>query len=312
MALFDVQSASTNLSHQMGFGSKSPRLAIQAPPVDVNISNVAFTLGSRDRGMNTRLIATDLLKSYLSNGGCIKTNVLARSIDKNQVTATNSVGEAITFRARHIILATGKNSHLFSDEIRVFASPLLIVRPALTDINFINMSPHSEQTLSHTYHEYEGGDYSVIGNASYQDAQTATAELMRRATTRLFGLTRKILPNLEQAKAAVFYGYHTDLAQSPSCRQAHYYIKDYSNYTLALPGNFSLCFSLAAKVCGHFGIEPVSRTRMLNDIVVEQLIEPPRHVQAAKRLAIEAEKEQPRTLESARRSRERNVPAVGY
>jgi glycine/D-amino acid oxidase-like deaminating enzyme len=310
MSWFEMLDASRSLSHQMGFGSKPIRSVVHASPIDVNLPTSAFTLKSRDRAMNTRLIATDLLRSYLSCGGVVKTNVIAKSVDHNQVTATNNAGEAETFQARHIILAAGKNCHLFSDEIKVFTSPLLVVSPALTDINFVNMSPHVEQTINHIYHQYDGIDYSVIGNASYHDAQTATPEFMRRATSKLFALAKKLFPGLEQAPAAVFYGYKTELTRSSSIRNYLYHIRDYENYTLALPGKFSLCFSLAANVCRHFGIEPVSCTRMLQDIVVEQLIELPRHFQIARQLAFEAHKQRADTSETDRRSTERSVHAA--
>jgi glycine/D-amino acid oxidase-like deaminating enzyme len=310
MSWFEILDASRSLSHQLGSGSKVNESVVHAPPVGVNLPDVAFTLQSPDRAMNTRLIAADLLRSYLSCGGIVKTNVLAKSIENNQVTATDSARETKVFQARHIILTAGKNSHLFSDEIKVFARSLLVVSPALTDINFVKMSPHKEQTINHIYHQYDGIDYSVIGNASYHDAQTATAELMRRTTSRLFGLAKKVFPNLKQAKAAIFYGYKTELIQSSSIRNHLYYIKDYENYTLALPGKFSLCFSLAANVCRHFGIEPVSRTRMLQDIVVEQLIGLPRHFQIARQLVFKADEQRPNTLGSDRRPRGRDVQST--
>lgn len=313
MSWFEMLDASRSLSHQMGFGSKPIKSVVHASPIGVNLRNVAFTLKSRDRAMNTRLIATDLLRSYLSCGGTVKTNVLGKSIEKNQVKATNSAGEAITFQARHIILATGKNSHQFSDETRVFASPLLVVSPALSDINFVNMSPHVDRTINHICHQFDGIDYSVIGNAVYHDAQTATSELMRRATSRLFGLAKKVFPDIGRASAAVFYGYKTELTRSSSIRNYLYHIRDYEDYTLALPGKFSLCFSLAANVCRHFGIEPVSRTRVLRDIGVEQLIAFPRHFQVARQLASEANEQRPTAVDSDQRSTEATVedgPAV--
>lgn len=310
MSRFELLDASRSLSHQLDADSKVITSVVQAPPAGINLPDVAFTLTSRDRGMNTRLIAADLLRSYLSCGGVVKTNVLAKSIARSQVTATDSAGETKLFQARHIILTAGKSSHLFSDEIRVFARSLLVVSPALTDINFVNMSPHREQTINHLYHRYDGIDYSVIGNACYHDAQTATAETMRRTTSRLFALAKKVFPNLEHAKVAVFYGYRTELTQSSSIRNPLYHIKDYEHYTLALPGKFSLCFSLAANICRHFGIEPVSRTRMPQDIVVEQLIGLPRHVQIAKQLAFKADEQRPNTLGSDRRSRRGQVQSA--
>jgi hypothetical protein len=304
--------ASKSLSHQMSSTSTSIKSPVKAVPLGINIPNVAFTLQSRDRGMNTRLIAADLLRSYLSCGGIIKTKIVAKSVAKSEITAINSAGETTVFKARHIILAAGKSNHLFNDKIKILISPILVVAPALTDINFVHVSPHLEQTINHIYHRYEGIDYSVIRGATYYDAQTATAEFMRRASSRLFRLAKKVFSDVGQAKAAIFYGYKTELAPSSSIGRALYHIRDYENYTLALRGKFSICFGLAANVCRHFGIEPVRHTRMLHDIVVEQLIEFPRHFDVARQLAFEANPQRPHTLGSARRSRERNVPAAGY
>jgi len=62
-----------------------------------------------------------------------------------------------------------------------------------------------------------------------------------------------------------------------------YKIVDREDYTLALPGKFSLCFSLAANVCRHFGIEPVERLRV-SSRDVSALIERPKHFKLASQI----------------------------
>ena len=64
-----------------------------------------------------------------------------------------------------------------------------------------------------------------------------------------------------------------------------YHIIDRDTHTLALPGKFSLCFSLAVNVCRHFGFEPVDRTRVGKSEEVRGLIEDPLHYRMAKQLA---------------------------
>lgn len=287
MSWFEMLDASRSLSHQMGFGSKPIKSVVHASRLGVSIDNVAFTLKSRDRAMNTQLIATDLLRSYIGCGGTIRTQTQVRTMEQGKVTATNGTGDTLRFHARHVILAAGKESQKFSDEIRVFLSPLLVVLPALTDISFVNMSPHMEQTINHIYHHHAGLDYSVIGNAAYYTAYAISPEVLREAAAKLSRIAKRVFPDLDDRKSAIFYGYKTELTRSPSIRNYLYHIQDNQNYTLALPGKFSLCFSLAANVCRHFGIEPVSLTGLTSDISVEHLVAYPRHHQIASDLAAE-------------------------
>jgi hypothetical protein len=97
-------------------------------------------------------------------------------------------------------------------------------------------------------------------------------------------LARQVLGNFEDSRAQLFFGSKTEVGGTRSMRNYLYKIIDRGDYTLALPGKFSLCFSLAANVCRHFGIEPVERLRpSAND--VSGLVARPLHLRLASQIA---------------------------
>ena len=290
MSWFETLDASRSLSQQMGFGSKPIQYVVHESRLGVNVNNVAFTLKSRDRAMDTRLIAVDLLRSYLANGGVVKTQANAQEIKKGAVKVAVGEHESISWiYARHVILATGKDTHTFDADTRVFLSPLLVVVPALTDINFVKMSPHMKQTINHIFHRIEDMEYSVIGNAVYYDAKNCDADTLTRAREAMLETANEMFGDLGERKLDVFFGYKTEVTRSSSIRNYLYHIIDRDTHTLALPGKFSLCFSLAANVCRHFGIEPIKRVRfsVRADPNAEELIATPLHYRMARRLALE-------------------------
>ncbi|HJS07626.1 MAG TPA: hypothetical protein VJ809_08190, partial [Pirellulales bacterium] len=177
----------------------------------------------------------------------------------------------------------GKESAAFETRARVLMSPLLVVAPALTDLNFVRMSPHMRDTINHVYHRHGDVDYSVMGNAIYYDAQQWSEPLRQEVFRHMTQIARRVLGTFDDSRAELFFGSKTEVSGTRSMRNYLYKIIDRGAYTLALPGKFSLCFSLAANVCRHFGIEPVERLRPSSKDVSD-LIARPRHLQAASRL----------------------------
>ncbi|MEW6324881.1 MAG: FAD-binding oxidoreductase [Nitrospirota bacterium] len=289
MDWFESLDVSRSLSRQMGPGAKPTRFVIHNTTLGVNLDNVAFTLKSRDRAMNTELIARDLLNSFLSNGGLVKTQTAVTNIERGCVTASHPNGEGRSrYRARHIILATGKDSVNFDQRTRVFISPLLVAYPALTDMNFVKMSPHMKDTINHIYHRFDGLDYSLIGNAVYYAPDHAQGVALNGVRSAMLSTAGRVFGDLGQRETDLYFGYKTEVTSSSSLRNYLYHIVDRGAFTLVLPGKFSLCFSLAVNVCRHFGLEPVERVRMKEDDAVGQLIEEPLHQRIAKRLRTRA------------------------
>jgi len=286
MSWFETLDASRSLSHQLGFGSKPLKYVMHHSALGLNLDHVAFALKSRDRAMHTRLIATDLLRSFLESGGEVKTQARVQSLDKGAVTAKLDGSEQPTrIAARHTILATGKDTTAFEADTKVFISPLLVVYPALTDINFVRMSPHMDQTINHICHRIDGLEYSLIGNAAYHDARHTSREVQDKVRTNMLAMANKVFGEFDAKSTDLFFGYKTEVSSSSFIRNYLYHIIDRGHYTLALPGKFSLCFSLAANVCRHFGIEPVKTVRLRDQESVAGLIQEPLHSRMAKRLA---------------------------
>jgi hypothetical protein len=286
MSWFETLDASRSLSHQLGFGAKPLQYVVHRSTLGINLDHVAYALKSRDRAMNTKLIAEDLLRSFLANGGLVQTQTKVLELEKGSVLAKGSTGEApVRIPARHTILATGKDTTSFETNTKVFISPLLVVYPALTDLNFVRMSPHMEETINHICHRSNGLEYSLIGNAVYHDARQGTGEVLERVRSGMLGMARRVFGDFDAKSTDLFFGYKTEVSSSSFIRNYLYHIIDRGNYTLTLPGKFSLCFSLAVNVCRHFGIEPVEQSRLAEPEAVQGLIEDPLHYQMAKRLA---------------------------
>jgi glycine/D-amino acid oxidase-like deaminating enzyme len=288
MSWFESLDASRSLSRQMGKAAKPSRFVLHTPSLGVRLDHVAFVLKSRDRAMNTRLIIEDILRSFLGNGGVVKTHTKVRAIEEGRVLAETESGDSLArIRARHVILTTGKDSTSFSPNIRVVVSPLLVVCPALVDINFIKMSPDMRDTINHIYHRYNGLDYSLIGNAVYHDPQVFTGDRREEARRHMLATARKIFGEFDDQRAEVYFGSKTEITSSSFLRNYLYQIVDRGDYTLALPGKFSLCFSLAANVCRHFGIEPVERTGVPSQDDISHLVEDPLHHRVAKQISLQ-------------------------
>lgn len=285
MSWFENLDISRSLSRQMGLRAKPTKFVMHNTTLGVNLDHVAFILKSRDRTMNTGLIARDLLNSFLANGGLVKIQTAVMNIEKGCVTATSHSGDAPSrYRARHIILATGKDSVNFDKHTRVFISPLLVAYPALTDINFVRMSPHVEDTMNHICHRSDGLEYSLVGNAVYYAPEHARGEVLENIRSSMVSIAGRVFGDLGHREVDLYFGYKTEVTSSSSLRNYLYHIVDRGAFTLALPGKFSLCFSLAVNVCRHFGLEPVERVRMKEDDSISQLIEEPLHQRIAKRL----------------------------
>ena len=288
MSWFENLDASRSLSRQMGKVSKPLKFVLHTPSLGVHLDDVAFVLKSRDRAMNTRLIIEDLLRSFLGNGGLIRTQTKARAIEPGRVIADATSGDnPAMIRARHIILTTGKDSTSFGPNIRVVQSPLLVVCSALVDVNFIKMSPDMKGTINHIYHRFNGLDYSLIGNAVYHDPQVCTGERRELIRQHMVKEARKVFGDFDDSRAEIYFGSKTEVTSSSFLRNYLYHIVDRGTYTLALPGKFSLCFSLAANVCRHFGIEPVERIGFSSQQDIGNLTEDPLHQRIAKQLALQ-------------------------
>ncbi len=56
--------------------------------------------------------------------------------------------------------------------MNIVISPILVVKPAICDINFVRMTPILSNSVNHIFHDINGIKYSVFGNASYYKENT--------------------------------------------------------------------------------------------------------------------------------------------
>ncbi len=210
----------------------------------------AFT--SRDRTVNTKILISDLLSSFLSHGGDLKTGARAQRIERNSVVDQNE-----SYKSRNIIVAAGRNAEeLTGIKTKVWKSPLLVVKPEVADVNFIWMNPNIDQTFNHMHHQTPQGDYSLLGNAAFWPADEQVDE--DEVRTALIKKAEKVFGrHIDPSRTSLYFGFKTELADRLQARNYQYQIVEAGDCVLALPGKLSLAFSLAVNVCRHFGVDPV-------------------------------------------------------
>lgn len=285
MSWFENLDSSRSLSPQVSVRSKPTKFVEHTVPLDVNLGATAFSLKSRDRAMDTALIAGDLLRAFIQAGGAVRCSTEVTTIARKAVhvrNATTGVEQSIT--ARHIIVTAGKAVGQFGVKTKVMISPLLVAVPALADINFVRMSPHFDRTINHLVHSVDGVDYSVMGNAVYFPAAEATPEVIQQATDRMRRLADDVFGGLGNRRTELFFGYKTEIVSSSQMRNYLYHIVETDTHTVALPGKFTLCFSLAVNVCRRFGIDPVERVTLAPESSIAGMIEAPKHQSLARAL----------------------------
>lgn len=259
LAWFENLNFAEDLSKQVRFIERrvSVNLVKRWGDLGFNLGRLSCVLKSRDRTMDSHLIATDLLRSFLGNGGELKTNCRVKAVEGNCVVTEG--GE--TLRANHVIVTSGHlTGRLCGVGLRIHASPIVVAFPALTTVNFVRMSPKISETINHIYHRAGGYQYSVLGNALYYDHDRLRSdEGFKHEVNRvvLDRMTRVFPDELGQVKTRIYYGIKTEVVNSGQFRNYQYHIIDRDKCTVALPGKFSLAFSLAVNVCKYFGIEPL-------------------------------------------------------
>jgi hypothetical protein len=239
---------------------------------DFDLGKISKVMKSRDRTFNAECLFSDLLNSYLSAGGELETGTKVERLEKGLVHTANGA-----HRSRYVIVAAGRQIPDVSGmPVRIVKSPILVVKPALTDVNFIRMTPNMNDTFNHLYHSVEGGDYSLIGNARFYaaadavDEEALKAELLKEVGN-IFGGT------IESDQASLYFGYKTEAKSTRGLRNYQYQIIEEGNSVVILPGKMTLAFSLAVNLCRHFGIDPATEIGPLKEDAAMDAIATPEH-----------------------------------
>ncbi len=285
MSWYESLDSSRSLSQQIGTSTQPLQSILHQSPLPTPLDDISFVLKSRDRSMDARLIGEDLLRSFLGSGGRVALGIHVQSITAGTVRGIQrATGEPVEFAIGHTIVATGKDSTAFDQHVRVLISPLLVTVPALTEVNFVRMSPEVGNTINHLHHDSGGVQYSVIGNAASYAANDWNVERREEAGRRMMERARGIWKHIDAHRTKLYFGSKTEMELSTGPRNYLYRIMDHDGYTVALPGKFSLCFSLAVNVCRHFGVEPVQQIRLVSG-EMDSLVAVPQHLQLARELS---------------------------
>jgi len=242
---------------------------LKLPTIDINQISLVFS--SCDRIMDSRLIVIDLLRSFLGNGGEMRCNTTVVNIGRQHI---NTVSE--TIQCHHVVVAAGeKIRNLTNLNMRVVVSPIAVAYPALTSHNFVKISPSRSKIFNHLYHPYKEHGYSVIGNASYfSEINDETDTHTRKSFSEM---KRSFFPNTNST-LSFYYGHKTEIVGIGQLRNYNSHIIDTGECLAAIPGKFSLSFSLAVNVCHHYGIKPISNLNNLTSYEkVENLVPFPEH-----------------------------------
>ncbi|MDC3338401.1 hypothetical protein OAV66_00375 [Planktomarina temperata] len=223
-----------------------------------------IALAGFDQSIRTPQIGVDLLNSFLLSEGNFKPNTTALEISKKKdktwvISTTNG-----NYSAKNVVMCTGKqNQHIQVQGQTIksgtnIISPLLVVHPKLCDENFVRMTPVVEKSINHLKHIGSGTEYSVIGggyqlqeDASRQEREAIECSL-KKHTEDVFNI------NLSCYKYWIYWGTKTENILDKASRNYQFMFREVEdNLWSALPGKFSLGFSLAVKGYEEiFGCEP--------------------------------------------------------
>ncbi len=255
LSWFETIDFTRELSPQIKFVNFSPNLSrcLSNRNFNLNPGIAGKIMKSRDRTFDADCLMADLLNSFLTCGGELKTNSVVSEAGRRSVSDQRSA-----YKARHVIVSSGHNvGNLTGVRTKVLKSPLLVVKPAILDFNFAWMTIDIKNTFNHMYHCSDHGGYSLIGNAVYFDVDETVDEAAVKQ--RMIEKARKIFDiDLSGHSADLYFGIKTEIVNNGHLRNYQYHIIDGGEAVVALPGKMSLAFSLAVNVCRHFGIDPVT------------------------------------------------------
>lgn len=239
-----------------------------------------FRIVGFDRPMQAPAMVSDLLRSLIGAGGKVMTGTEVERLEKvEQGTLVHT--NAGKVHAHTVVIAAGRWLGGFlgrSTRVKVVASPMLVAYPAVSEVNFVRMTPFVAKSVNHLHHRVEGSSYSLIGGGYFADPDNL--EEVRKARGLLLDMARAVFPGLDRANVVeTYFGYKTEIAVSSGERNYQYFIREVDRGVYAvIPGKFSLAFSLAVNAFKRItGEEPTAKLRLSDDESTKLLVGPTRH-----------------------------------
>ena len=208
-----------------------------------------FSIEGYDRTMNSKNIFRDLLRSFYFNGGesLMGARVSGSPKKKNEGWKISAGGKDLI--GEKIIYASGRGLEDIRNDktaVKVVASPLLVVYPALSEQCYVRMTPFYDKTVNHLSHSFKGDNYSLIGGGYFADPNSTDS--MDDAVTKLKAMAKKVFPNLKDSTIVEsYFSYKTEYVPKFGERNYKYKLQELDDglYSV-IPGKYSLAFSLAA------------------------------------------------------------------
>jgi FAD dependent oxidoreductase len=250
-----------------GFKDYSREVITKPDHCDVNLDrDTHFRIIGYDRPMRATAIISDLVGSLLGAGGHVRTSTEVEHIEKRGGAVVNVHTSGDALAARTVILAAGKWLGRFlrcATDVKIVASPLIVASPAVSDRNFVRMTPLVDKSVNHLHHSVDGHCYSLIGGGYFADPNDPAA--LMRARERLLIMARNVFPRLQEAEIVETYlGYKTEIVAKSAERNYQYLIREVDEGIHAVvPGKFSLAFSLAVNAFKRLtGEEPAKEIKL--------------------------------------------------
>jgi hypothetical protein len=206
--------------------------------------------------MRSSAVASDLLRSFLATNGTVRLShrLTAYRTTQSGPVLTFANGESIACESAVLALGAALKDLVPEAPVTSVASPLLVVYPAVRDHNFARVTPFVERTITHIRHDVHSLPYSVIGGG-FSSAVHDRAD-MAKAAQALTSVASDTFPNLPSAELVrLHWGVKTEWGKQRGIRNYCSVVEQVApDVVAALPGKFSLCFTLANKVAETLGI----------------------------------------------------------
>jgi len=265
-----------------GFSDYSREVITKPDYPDIALDrDTHFRVVGYDHPMRASVIVGDLVASLLGAGGHVLTEFEVVRAEKRGGGFVLHRGDGVRVHARRVVFAAGQWLGRFlprARDVRIVASPLAVTYPALCARNFVRMTPFVKNSINHLVHEVGGLRYSVIGGGYFADPEDTQG--LETARTQLLQMIEKVFPQVSLAAVLETYvGFKTEVIGPRDERNYQFTFREIEEGAFAaVPGKFSLAFSLAATAFRQIAkAEPQSKVGPMAMVAAAQLVGQTRH-----------------------------------
>jgi glycine/D-amino acid oxidase-like deaminating enzyme len=276
-----------------GFADYSREVITKPDNPDIALDrDTHFRVVGYDHPMRASVIVSDLAASFLGAGGQVLTEFEVVRAEKTGGRFALHRGDGVRVDARRIVCAAGQWVGRFlprARDVKIVASPLAVAYPALCGRNFVRMTPFVKNSINHLVHEVGGLHYSVIGGGYFADPDDSRG--LATARGQLLQMIEKVFRQVSQAAALETYvGFKTEVTGPRDQRNYQFTFREIEEGLFAaVPGKFSLAFSLAATAFRQIAkAEPQSKVGAMTKAAAARLVGQTRHAAIVARRAATA------------------------